>query len=462
MPAAINVAGDASDPNGPTYATFASVLDAAPLPIGTPQAPFAISQSIDRQGNVSEALHWANYGIGTAYLDEITNHSIAQPFWSFMNSTGTVYENGAYIQDALFENAFFATGRPITEAYWSSVLVGGAPADVLIQCFERRCLTYTPDNAPEWQVESGNVGQHYYRWLYEQDGEAQGPCPDSSEGAYLYVADQFNDRVQKFNGAGDFICTWGGGDPPTSFRRPIALKVGPDGYIYVLAETGIHKYNYRGGFEAHIALPESGALDFAVTHAGLLVVPSVIDSSIQIHDTLGNLVHEWGSMGTGQGQFDQPWGVAVDADDNIYVVDHNNYRVQIFNPSGDFVTEFGVEGEADHNTEFTFPIGITVDDSGGVYVVDSGYVKMFGLQGGYVPTGIWGSTLGEGYAGDNSIVVTTTGKSLAYVTDTFNEQVHVFSYSFGANGAEELNLIGDFGTAEGQFDNPVGIGVNGR
>jgi hypothetical protein len=46
------------------------------------------------------------------------------------------------------------------------VKVGGQPRDVLVQCFERRCLTYTPDNDPTWQVEAGNVGQHYYIWRY--------------------------------------------------------------------------------------------------------------------------------------------------------------------------------------------------------------------------------------------------------------------------------------------------------
>jgi hypothetical protein len=37
---------------------------------------------------------------------------------------------------------------------------------VLVQCFERRCLTFTPDNSPESQVEAGNIGQHYYLWRY--------------------------------------------------------------------------------------------------------------------------------------------------------------------------------------------------------------------------------------------------------------------------------------------------------
>ena len=37
---------------------------------------------------------------------------------------------------------------------------------MLIQCFERRCLTYTPGNPDGWQVEAGNVGQHYFHWRY--------------------------------------------------------------------------------------------------------------------------------------------------------------------------------------------------------------------------------------------------------------------------------------------------------
>jgi hypothetical protein len=47
------------------------------------------------------------------------------------------------------------------------VKVDGYYRDVLIQAFERRVLTYTPDNPPGWQVEAGNVGQHYYQWRYE-------------------------------------------------------------------------------------------------------------------------------------------------------------------------------------------------------------------------------------------------------------------------------------------------------
>jgi hypothetical protein len=52
---------------------------------------------------------------------------------------------------------------------------------VLLQCFERRCLTYAPDNPPGWQVEAGNVGQHYHAWRYGQQNVADGPSALANE-----------------------------------------------------------------------------------------------------------------------------------------------------------------------------------------------------------------------------------------------------------------------------------------
>jgi hypothetical protein len=95
-----------------------------------------------------------------------TGHTVAGPFWEFMTSSAEVWQNGALVNAQLFENPFYATGLPISEAYWTTVRVAGTQQDVLVQAFERRVLTYTPANEPGWQVELGNVGQHYYFWRY--------------------------------------------------------------------------------------------------------------------------------------------------------------------------------------------------------------------------------------------------------------------------------------------------------
>ncbi len=164
--ARVPVAGDLDDPNAPTYASFQPLMGYQPLPVG-----MTVIQTVDRNGTVGADQALARYGVTAAVLVRETNHTVASVFWDFMNARGTVYSDGAFREDRLFENPFYATGFPLTEAYWTTVRVGGVPKRVLVQVFERRVLTYTPDNPPGWRVEAGNVGLHYYQWRYGQLGE---------------------------------------------------------------------------------------------------------------------------------------------------------------------------------------------------------------------------------------------------------------------------------------------------
>jgi hypothetical protein len=165
-PARVNVAGDPDDPDGPTYATFSTLQGVA--------APFAAqpnTRAVSRDGSVTQSARLAQWGAADAEWVSETRHWVAAPFWEFMNAEGLVYANGIYSTAPLFSSPYYATGYPITDAYWTLVQVGGVSRDVLVQCFERRCLTWNPLNATEWQVEAGNIGRHYYEWRYEQIGK---------------------------------------------------------------------------------------------------------------------------------------------------------------------------------------------------------------------------------------------------------------------------------------------------
>jgi len=166
-PAQVNVAGDPGDTSStaPTYASFATAIADSPMDVGS-----SVTRQISRSGEIIEnpSSYFAGYGVTHENLVPETNHTVASVFWDFLRTSGPVYHDGAIEHGPIFEPWFYATGLPITEPYWSQVRVDGTPKDVLVQCFERRCLTYTPSNAPEWQVEMGNVGQHYYRWRYVQ------------------------------------------------------------------------------------------------------------------------------------------------------------------------------------------------------------------------------------------------------------------------------------------------------
>ncbi len=174
-PAQVNVTGDPGDTNAPTYATFNGLLGSAPLPTGS-----VITQTLNRAGNVGGNGDLGGYNVTAATFVPEKNHVVASVFWDFMNSSGLVYENGGEHNAPLFQNPFYATGFPTTEAYWTQVKVGGVTKRVLVQAFERRVLTYTPDNPDGWKVEAGNVGQHYYQWRYGQLGKTPIPAPSPS------------------------------------------------------------------------------------------------------------------------------------------------------------------------------------------------------------------------------------------------------------------------------------------
>ena len=71
-------------------------------------------------------------------------------------------------------------------------------------------------------------------------------------------------------------------------------------------------------------------------------------------------ITQWGGLGSGDGQFNEPLGIATDAAGDVYVVDATNYRVQKFTSSGAYLTQWPLS-----TTPSTpIPIGIATDAAG--------------------------------------------------------------------------------------------------
>ena len=167
-PSRSQIAGD-RHPSSPTYFDLSDFLDAEATPVGD----VLVQQlTVDEETPQLETIpDLAEYAVESAYYVSQTGQSVAAPFWEFMTSYGVVREGGVNTQGRLFDDPFFATGFPITDAYWVHVPVGGDWTDVLLQCFERRCLTYTPSNPDGWKVEAGNIGRHYHEFRYGRPPE---------------------------------------------------------------------------------------------------------------------------------------------------------------------------------------------------------------------------------------------------------------------------------------------------
>lgn len=167
--AIIPVAGDTErNPTSPTYASMAKVASFAPgdkvQPNRTGQS---VTETIDVNGNTGNDGAYGRYGVTYAFYEPTLSHNIAKPFWDFFNQTGSIIVNGNGINGQVID-WLTAMGYPITDAYWAKVRVGGQDREVLIQAFERRVMTFDPNNPEGFKVEMGNVGLQYYKWRYNR------------------------------------------------------------------------------------------------------------------------------------------------------------------------------------------------------------------------------------------------------------------------------------------------------
>jgi DNA-binding beta-propeller fold protein YncE len=117
---------------------------------------------------------------------------------------------------------------------------------------------------------------------------------------------------------------------------------------------------------------------------GTLVVSDELNNRVEEFNEAGEYVRQFGTAGSGNGQFNQPRGVAVDSKGNVWVTDTGNNRVERFNEKGEYLSQFGSKGTG--NGQFTSPKGLAVDAKGNVWVADSGNnrVEKFSELGEYL------------------------------------------------------------------------------
>src|SRR5439155_1739817 len=137
---------------------------------------------------------------------------------------------------------------------------------------------------------------------------------------------------------------------------------------------------------------------------------------IQKFDANGTFLTAWGSLGSGDGQFASPSGVAADGSGHVYVADTVNHRIQQLETNGSFLTAWG-GGRA--GGEFTDPRGVAIDGSGNVYVADAetNRIQKFDASGTFLAT--WGNYgTGDGqFFYPNGVAIDESGH--VYVADTF-------------------------------------------
>lgn len=142
----------------------------------------------------------------------------------------------------------------------------------------------------------------------------------------LWTTDNRNHTVLSLDPTGEVLRTYGERNVPgvdaRHFDRPADVAFGPDGILFVADGYG--------------------------------------NSRIAKFDRSGKMLLEWGSKGTGDGEFDLPHAIRIDSRGLVYVGDRENDRIQVFDQEGNYLRQFG--GFA--------PYGLHIDSDDTLYVAD--------------------------------------------------------------------------------------------
>ena len=183
----------------------------------------------------------------------------------------------------------------------------------------------------------------------------------------------------------------------------------------------------------------------AVDGSGFVYVADRSNNRIQKFTATGAFVTTWGTPGSGPGQFQNPSGVAVDAAGNVYVSDTGNYRIQKFAGDGTFLREWGSHGSGDG--QFGYVAAVTCDPGGNVYVVDHPNLRVDKFTSDGLLVTSWGSDAWAfGIATDASHHVFVAEP--CYIVTRFTDD-GVFIGDWGAPGVFECQNPGGLATDAG-------------
>ncbi len=168
------------------------------------------------------------------------------------------------------------------------------------------------------------IGHNLYAWSYAHSVKID---PQDN----IWVADKGSDVIVKFNPQGRVLMVFG--------RKQEASDEGTGPLKHVKpplpAEDGLFRQ----------------VTDVAWDTAGnTYISDGYINSRIAKVSKDGDWLQSWGEPGSKPGQFDTPHSLAVDAQNNIYVADRGNHRIQVFDVDGKFLRQITIDVPVDPNS----------------------------------------------------------------------------------------------------------------
>jgi RHS repeat-associated protein len=239
----------------------------------------------------------------------------------------------------------------------------------------------------QWVADTGNdrvdelssTGKYITRFGSEGTGNGQFKEPRGIAvyGGDVWVADTGNNRVQEFTTKGEFVRSFGGeGTENGKFKKPVGVAIETVGKEVWVADSGnsrIQRFSWEGKYVSKTAL-EGKPEGIAIAKERVWVSAG---SDVWEYSWNGEKLYgSFGGAGSGNGQLKEPAGLAVSGKD-VYVADRGNSRIEEFQftekeskTTGEYVSQWGTAGSG--NGQFKEPQGVALDKEGHVWAADAG------------------------------------------------------------------------------------------
>lgn len=285
----------------------------------------------------------------------------------------------------------------------------------------------------------------------------------------VYVTDTLNNTIRKISPSGAVSTLAGSAGSPGStngtgaaarFNFPVGIAVDASGNVFVADSRNftIRKITPAGEVSTYAGAPfQAGAADGAAASARFFLPYGVaVDGggNVYVADGGNHTIRKIAPDGTvttlagtaqasgfanGSGsaaRFNTPWGLSVDASNNVYVADSANNAIRRITPAGVVTTVAGspstpgTQDGAVAGARFDQPRGVAVDGAGNIYIADSGKSLLRQITpGGIVSTlagtpGVVGEVNSVGAAARfyDPYGITADGATV-YIADTSNNLI---------------------------------------
>ncbi|WP_413585879.1 NHL repeat-containing protein [Bdellovibrio sp. HCB274] len=299
----------------------------------------------------------------------------------------------------------------------------------------------------------------------------------------IYITDNGNYRIQKFNKNGIYQHQWGSfgsnASDPFQFSLINGIAVDSTGNVYVT--TGlmsvfleVRVFNPSGGFVRKFGQLDDGSCSSGSCPGYMQRAQGIaLDSAdnVYVADSRRGVVHKFdssglptdvfGSLGSGLGQitYDSELELNISSDGNLYIAESTSgNKVHKWSLTGTPSPNIGTNGSA--LSEYTNPISIVTDATGKIIVFDAptgslGKILTYGANGSFLNTYRGGGS-GDGQM-DGVLAVAVYKDEFFVAADMGNSRLVMWDYQ-----GQFIRNIGGPGSADGQFVFPRSVAVDSQ